>query len=434
MDFAIRRSTFSAQMRAGVAIIPAARDRYRNSDAEYEFRQNSDFYYLTGFTEPDAVLVLAPFHDSERTIIFVRPRNRAQEVWTGWRLGTERAREQLRVDAAYSIDELDVRLPKYLAGAQSIYYAFGNDETWDRQILRAIATARTGSRRADSPQEFIDPGRALHEMRLRKDPSELNTMRRAAAISALGHRAAITATRPGVNEYEIEAIAEYAYFSNGAQSVAYPSVVAGGDNATILHYNSNRMRLNDGDLVLMDSGCEVDSYASDVTRTWPVNGRFTAEQRAIYEIVLAAQQAGIERVRAGASCGDFHDACVRVITEGLLDVGLLSGTVEENIANKRYYDYFMHGSGHWLGLDVHDAGRYRDERGAYRPFEAGMVTTVEPGIYIHRDRDCDERFKGIGVRIEDNILVTSDGNENLTAAIPKDLDHIEALVGDTACA
>ena len=194
------------------------------------------------------------------------------------------------------------------------------------------------------------------------------------------------------------------------------------------------MRLNDGDLVLMDSGCEVDSYASDVTRTWPVNGRFTAEQRAIYEIVLAAQQAGIECVRPGVPCSEFHDACVRVITQGLLDIGLLRGTVEENIANKRYYDYFMHGSGHWLGLDVHDAGRYRDESGAYRPFEAGMVTTVEPGIYIHRDRDCADRFKGIGVRIEDNILVTSDGNENLTGAIPKDIEHIETLVGDTACA
>jgi Xaa-Pro aminopeptidase len=315
-----------------------------------------------------------------------------------------------------------------------MYYAFGLDEKFDRQIHQALAVTRGHSRRKGRwPEEFIEPGIVLHEMRLHKDSDEIHIMRCAAAITMLGHSEGMQATRPQAFEYEIETAIESAYFRAGAQAVAYPSIVAGGDNATILHYNTNRMQLRDGDLVLVDSGCELDGYASDVTRTWPVSGRFSAEQRAIYEIVLAAQQAGIAQVRPGAGCRDFHDACIRVITEGLIDVGLLSGSVEENIENERYHDFFMHGSGHWLGLDVHDAGRYRDDADRYRRFEAGMVTTVEPGIYVHRDLDCNERFKGIGVRIEDNIVVTSDGNENLTLEIPKTIPEIEAIVGAAAC-
>ncbi len=435
MDYAGRRATFSAAMKDGVALIPAARERNRNSDTGYEFRQDSDFYYLTGFTEPDAVLALAPHDDRERTILFLRPRDRTQEIWTGRRLGVQAAPERLHVDAAYSIDEFDSRLARYLAGAQRLYYAFGSDEAFDRRVFQGLTAARGHSRRKGrSPEEFIEPGTVLHEMRLRKDRDEIEAMRRAAGVTALGHRAGMAATRPGMHEYQLEAIVEYAYYSNGAQAVAYPSIVAGGENATILHYDTNRMPLPDGQLVLVDSGSEVDAYASDVTRTWPIKGRFTPEQRAIYEIVLAAQEAGIARVSPGVNCREFHHACVRVVTEGLIDVGLLAGTVDENIEKNRYHDFFMHGSGHWLGLDVHDAGRYRDENDNYRRLEPGMVTTVEPGIYVHPDLECDERFKGIGVRIEDNILVTPDGNENLTAAIPKSVAEIEALVGETACA
>ncbi len=420
MDYAGRRNKFAAAIGGGVAIIPGARERLRNNDTEYDFRQDSDFYYLTGFTEPDAVLVVAPGNEQERSVIFVRPKDRAQEIWTGRRLGVQAAPEQLGVDAAYEVGEFDSRLAVYLANAERLYYAFGRDEAFDRRVLEALTSARTRTRRKGrTPDQFIEPGTILHEMRLHKDADEIATMRHAALVTATGHRAGMNATRPGVHEYEIEAIVECAYAGNGAQALAYPSIVAGGDNATILHYNTNRMALADGQLVLMDSGCELDLYASDVTRTWPVNGRFTPEQRAIYEIVLAAQQAGIEQVRPGVSCREFHNTCVRVVTEGLLDLGLLSGSVQENIENKRFFDFFMHGSGHWLGLDVHDVGRERDDNDEYRMFEPGMVTTVEPGIYVNRDLDCDERFKGIGVRIEDDILVTRDGNENLTAAIPE---------------
>jgi Xaa-Pro aminopeptidase len=431
-----RRNAIAAALDStgGVAIVPAARERIRNNDTEYEFRQDSDFYYLSGFREPDAVLVIAPHHQRERIIAFVRPKDRAQEIWTGRRLGVQDAAERLGVDAAFAIDELDSRLPEYLYGAQRVYVTLGNDEAFDRRVHLALSAARGRARRKGrAPEEILDPAVLLHEMRLRKEADEIVTMRRAAAISGAGHHAGMKATRPGVYEYEIEGAIEYEYMRAGA-TFAYPSIVAGGDNATILHYNTNREVLRDGDLLLVDSGSEFDLYASDVTRTWPINGRFTAEQRAIYDIVLAAQEAGIDRVKPGVPCREFHDVCVRVITEGLLDIGLLQGSVDENIEKERYRDYYMHGSGHWLGLDVHDVGRYRTEDGeAYRTLEPGMVTTVEPGIYVHRDLDCDERFKGIGVRLEDNILVTETGNENLTAEIAKSVSDVESLVGDTAC-
>lgn len=430
-----RRNAAAAALDAGVAIIPAAYERLRSNDTEYEFRQNSDFFYLTGFREPDAVLVLAPHHDRERTILFVRPKDRAQEIWTGRRLGVQDAANRLGVDAAFAIDELDSRLPEYLYGAQRLYFALGHSEAFDRRVQQALSTARARARRhGRAPEEIADPSVILHELRLHKEPDEIETMRGAASITAAGHRAGMRGTRPGLFEYEIEALIEYEYMRAGA-TFAYPSIVAGGDNATILHYNTNRDALGDGDLLLVDSGSEFDLYTSDVTRTWPINGRFTPEQRAIYEIVLASQEAGIEQVKPGVSCREFHNACVRVITEGLIDIGLLQGSVEENIEKERYRDYYMHGSGHWLGLDVHDVGRYRTDDGEqYRVFEPGMVTTVEPGIYVQRDLDCDERFKGIGIRIEDNILVTQQANENLTAEIAKNVSEIEALVGETACA
>ena len=418
----------------GVAVIPGACERLRNGDSEYPFRQDSDFLYVTGFNEPDAVLVLAPAAAHDRTVIFLRDRDPAKEVWNGARLGVERAPYTLGVDAAYPIGRLQEVLPDYLVGSARLYYGLGKDVAFDRGVVAAIEAAQDRAGRLQTfPQELVDPGTVLHEMRLRKDADEVDVMRRAAQITALGHSEAMRVTVPGMHEFELQAHIEFAYRRAGAQDVAYTSIVAGGDNATTLHYSTNRMRLDDGCLVLVDSGCELDGYASDVTRTWPVNGRFTSEQRAVYEIVLRAQCAGIESVKPGRGCRDFHQACVRVITEGLIDLGLLSGSVDENIETNAYRAYYMHGSGHWLGLDVHDAGRYRDDAGHYRPLEPGMVTTVEPGIYIRRDAAVPQDFRSIGIRIEDDILVTPHGNENLTANIPKTVDEIEAIVGAGAC-
>ncbi len=430
-----RRTRLLASIADGVAILPAARPATRNDDSEYEFRQNSTFYYLTGFDEPDAVLVLAPEHPTRQSALFLRTRDRAQELWNGRRLGVERAVERLGVDVAYPIAELGERLPELLCGARTLYYDIGADDTRDRLVLAARADAEALTRRRGRSVSAIASAAAIVDrMRLIKSPAEVATMRSAARITGRGHEAAMRATRPGLYEYQIEAILEYEYRYAGAQSTAYESIVAGGENATILHYNTNRERLIDGTLLLVDSGCELDNYASDVTRTWPVNGRFSAEQRAIYDIVLAANEAGIAQVQPGRSQRAFHEAAVRTITEGLIDIGLLAGSLDENIEHERYRDYYMHGSGHWLGLDVHDAGRYRDDEDRPISLQPGMVTTVEPGIYVHADLHCDERFKGIGVRLEDNVLVTQDGNENLTEAIPKRIDAIEAIVGSIPCA
>ncbi len=432
-SFIPRREAFARAIGDGTAVIPAARHAVRSADTEYEYRQNSDFFYLTGFTEPEAVLVLAPQHATERTVLFLRPRDRAQEIWTGKRLGIEGALSELGVDAAYPIDELSTRLPGHLVGAPSLLYNIGLDETLDRIVVAAVKEARFRVRRGGSaPLSYIDPGTLLHEMRLHKTPAEINIMRRAAAASLLGHTAGMRATRPGMWEYELEAVIEYQYRLAGAQDVAYPSIVAGGANATVLHYNSNRERLHDGTLVLVDSGAEVDVYASDVTRTWPVNGRFSAEQRAIYEIVLRAQRAGIDQVRAGRSYNAYHEAAVRVLTEGLVDIGLLSGSVDTLIETNKYADFYPHRTGHYIGIDVHDVGRYTEADKTYRLLEAGMVMTVEPGLYVQPDSEVPERWKGIGVRIEDDILCTAGDPENLTAAIPKEVADVEALVGSDA--
>jgi Xaa-Pro aminopeptidase len=413
----------------GVAVLPSARTILRNNDTAFPFRQNSDFYYLTGFNEPDALLVLAP-HAPRRSVLFLRPRDRDREVWDGRRLGVEAACERLGVEAAFSIDELATKLPELLVGSTTLHYAFGSDATMDRTMHEALVAARVKARHeGKSPQIFADPALVLHEMRLIKSDAEIDTLRRAAEITRHGFATAMRSTRPGLFEFEIQAIMEAEYRKAGSQSVAYESIVASGDNATVLHYVANRDRLKAGDLLLIDSGCELDCYATDVTRTWPIDGRFTPEQRAIYDIVLAAQEAAIAEVRPGVARNVFHDTAIRVITEGLIDLGLLTGSIEENLEQKHYREYNMHGTGHWLGLDVHDVGASRDADDKPVTFRPGMITTVEPGIYVRRDADCAERFKGIGVRIEDDILVTRDGNENLTAAIPKRVDELENLVG-----
>lgn len=426
-----RRATVLERLGDGVMIVPAARHALRNNDTEYEYRPDSDLFYLTGFTEPEAVLVLAPHHASERVALFLRVRDRALETWNGKRLGVEAAPAALGVDAAYPIGELAQRLPALLTGAHRVFAKLGADAAFDRLVFEAAERARG---RSGNPSAFVDPGTILHEMRLLKDASEIETMRRAGAISRLGHVAGMRATRPGVTEYAVEAVIEYTYRLHGAQDVAYPTIVAGGDNATILHYNTNRETLREGELVLVDSGAELDGYASDVTRTWPVDGRFTAEQRAIYEIVLAAQHAAIDDVRPGKHVRDGHATALRVLTAGLIDLGLVHGSLDEALETEAYKPYYMHGTGHWIGMDVHDVGAYKPDGEAWRPLSPGMVLTVEPGLYVSRDLDCDARFKGIGVRIEDDVLCGPDGPVNLTPDIPKEIADIEALVGADALA
>lgn len=430
-----RRTLALEAFEGGIAVIPAANEILRNNDTEYPFRQSSDFFYLTGFDEPDAVLVLAPEHPEHRVVIFVRDRDPDMEIWNGRRLGPERAVETLGVDMAFSIGALADVLPDYLRNVDTLYFALGENDRADTVVRNALERARALTRRKGfAPGSIADPSPILHGLRQIKGSEEIDTLRRSAEITGRGHLAAMKATRPGLYEYEIQAILEYEFRRSGAQGLAYESIVASGDNATILHYRGSRDRMADGALLLIDAACELDYYATDVTRTWPVNGTFTPEQRAIYEIVLAAQTAAIEAVRAGEAQRAFHHAAVRVITEGLIDLGLLHGSVEENIERELYRAFYMHGTGHWLGMDVHDVGRYRDDADEPVVLAPGMVTTVEPGIYVGRDAQCDERFKGIGVRIEDDILVTVAGNENLTAAVPKSVREIEALVGSCASA
>ncbi len=435
-SFADRRATVLERLEDGVMIVPAATHALRNNDTEYQYRQSSDFYYLTGFTEPEAVLVLAPHRAAERATLFLRARDRAAEIWNGRRLGVEAAAEALGVDAAYPIEELAQRLPDALAGTRRAFVRLGDDERFDRTFFHALGAARTKTRRTGyAPDTFVDPATILHELRLIKDAHEIETMRRAAGITRLGHLAGMRATHPGLTEYELEAIIEHAYRVNGAQDTAYSSIVAGGDNATILHYNTNRETLRAGELVLVDSAAELDLYASDVTRTWPVDGRFTAEQRAVYEIVLAAQKAAIAEVRPGAHVRSAHEAALRVLTAGLLDLGLLTGSLDDALEKERYKEFYMHGTGHWIGLDVHDVGSYTLRDGeTKRPLEPGMVVTVEPGLYVQRDAAVAEHFRGIGVRIEDDVLCGPAGPDILSDGIPKEIDELEAIVGSAAAA
>ena len=426
--YAERRERVLSALGDGVAVIPSAQIVLRNNDTEFEFRQDSDFFYLTGFDEPDAVLVLAPQHE-QRVSLFLRERDRTMETWNGHRVGVERAPETLGVDAAHAIGDLAKSLPPYLYGARTLYY---NGNGFARsEIAAAIESAREHNRRSGrTPDSVVDPSAILHGMRVFKRPEEIATMRRAGVITAKAHVSAMRLTQPGLREYDIQAVLEYEFRRGGAQRTAYQSIVAAGDNATILHYRENRDEMRDGQLLLVDAGCELDYYSSDVTRTWPVNGRFSPEQRAIYEIVLAAQHAAIAEVRPGNSQRAFHDAAVKVITQGLIDLGILTGSADEVIEKELYKEYYMHGTGHWLGMDTHDVGRYRDEHDNPLTLMPGMVTTVEPGIYIARDAKCDAKWHGIGVRIEDDLLVTNDGHENLTEDAPKTIADIEEFVGE----
>ena len=424
--YAARRQAFLKQMGDGVALFPAAPTSIRSQDVEYRYRQDNDLYYLTGFPEPESLCLLSPNHDKERFILFVRPRDKEKETWTGKRFGVEGAQEHFGVDAAYTIDQLDKVLPEHLLAAEKVYYGLGRDERLNAKILDFVNQGRLQRPRSGrGPVSLIDPGDLLHEMRLFKTPEEIDLMRRAAKASAAAHHAALHETRPGMYEYEIEALLEYHFRRNGADGPAYPSIVASGANATILHYISNDQQMRDGDLLLIDAGSEYACYCSDVTRTFPIGRAFSAPQREIYSLVLTAQKHAIAMIRPGVGFDDVHQRATEILIDGLCDLGLLSGSTESILEQGDYRQFYMHRTSHWLGMDVHDVGKYRVDEES-RTLNPGMVLTVEPGLYIAADADVPAAYRGIGVRIEDDVLVTADGHDVLTGAIPKDLDDIEA--------
>ena len=412
-----------------VGVFVSAPEIRRNGDTDFEFRQDADFYFLTRLNEPESVAVLAPSHPEHKYVLFVRPRKREEEIWTGLRAGVEGAIRDYGADAAFEIGRLEEELPKYLQGHTKLYYRLGHLEAFDHRVIsmlnRLKAQIRGG---AEWPTAILDPGTVLHEMRLRKSEEDIANLRAATRISAEGHVAAMQACRPGMYEYELEAIVEYVFRKNGAQSPGYPSIVGSGFNTTILHYNTNQGQTRDGDLVLIDAGAEYNLFSGDITRTFPANGRFSRTQQAVYEAVLAAQKEVIEMVRPGVSFMALHERAVEIVTDGLLEIGLLAGDRDEIIQQGNYKRFFMHRTGHWLGMDVHDVGRYRvgDE---WRTLEPGMVFTVEPGIYIAEGSDgVGEEFFNIGVRIEDDVLVTADGYEVLTSGAPKEVRDVEATM------
>ncbi|MGV7210891.1 Xaa-Pro aminopeptidase [Oxalobacteraceae bacterium A2-2] len=436
---AARRARLLAQLPPGaVAVLATAPEVARNSDSHYPYRHDSHFYYLSSFPEPESVLVLvaARADAPARSILFCREKNVEQEIWEGLRHGPQAARSMFGFDAAYAVEELDGEMGKLLADAPALYYALGRSAELDARVRRWLDRVRAQSRSGvTAPAAACDLLPLVDEMRLIKDEGEQAVMRRAAAISAQAHERAMRAARPGVYEYELEAELLYAFRRSGAQAPAYNSIVAAGANACVLHYSANNARSQDGDLILIDAGCELDGYASDITRTWPVNGVYSGPQRALYELVLAAQSAALAAVRPGQRYSAIHEAAVQVLAQGMLDTGLLDkdkhGGVDDVIADKRHQQFYMHGTGHWLGMDVHDVGLYRDVAQAgkpSRPLQPGMVLTVEPGIYVRPAPGVPEQYWHIGIRIEDDVLVTAGGHEVLSADAPKAVDEIERLM------
>lgn len=428
--FQARRTRLLQTMQAaggGVAIIATAPERIRNRDAHYSYRFDSYFYYLTGFREPEAVLVLVA-GEAPRSLLFCRSKDIEREIWDGYRHGPEAARESFGFDEAHPIAELDEQLATLFANQPAVFHSVGYDSAWDARVTEALnrvrAMARSG---AHAPALIRDVRSLIDEMRLVKDEAELAIMRRAADISGGAHRRAMRATRPGAREYEIEAELLHEFRRHGSQAPAYSSIVAGGANACVLHYVENDALLRDGDLLLIDAGCELDGYASDITRTFPVNGRFSGPQKAAYELVLAAQAAAIAATRAGVGWNDPHDAATRVLAQGFIDLGLLEGSLDGVLESGSYRQFYMHRTGHWLGLDVHDAGEYK-LAGEWRPLVAGNVLTIEPGCYIRPADGVPEAFWNIGIRIEDDALVSADGCELITGSAPKSVADIEALM------
>ncbi len=424
-----RRHDVMQHMGGGVAIIPTAPVQVRNRDVDYRFRPDSDFYYLTHFPEPEAVMVLVPDRPQGEYILFCRERDPEKEIWDGYRAGIEGACEQYGADDAFPIDDIDEILPGLLENRDKVFCNIGRYPEFDKRLMGWVNDVRAKSRNGvHAPGEFVDLDHIVHEMRLFKRADEVRTMRRAAKITAQAHIRAMQVCKPGMYEYQVEAELQHEFRRNGSQYPAYPPIVGSGANSCILHYIENNAQMKKGDLLLIDAGCELDGYASDVTRTFPVNGKYSAEQKVIYELVLAAQQAAIEQVKPGKHWNDPHEAAVRVLVDGLLDLKLLKGKADDIIEKQEYRKFYMHRTGHWLGMDVHDVGDYKVD-GIWRLLEPGLVLTVEPGLYISAgQKGIDERWWNIGVRIEDDVLVTKEGSEVLSIDAPKAVDDIEALM------
>ncbi|HKB60230.1 MAG TPA: aminopeptidase P N-terminal domain-containing protein [Gallionellaceae bacterium] len=429
--YAGRRARLAAQMSHGIAVVQTAPEVARNADAHYPYRHGSHFYYLTGFEEPEAVVVVvAGAKDSRQpqSILFCREKDVEREIWDGYRYGPEAACDRFGFDAAYPIDQLDDKLVELMGNQPALFTLLGQDGAWDTRMLelrrRVQAKVRAG---ITAPDEIRDVRALLDEMRLVKDASELATMRGAAQISAGAHVRAMRATRPGMMEYEIEAELLYEFRRHGAQSPAYTSIVAGGGNACVLHYVSNNAALHDGDLLLIDAACELDGYAADITRTFPVNGKFSAAQKDVYEMVLAAQTAAVEVSRPGSHWNAPHEAALRIIAQGLIDLKLCSGSLDAVLESESYKRFYMHRTGHWLGMDVHDVGAYK-QQGEWRVLVPGMTYTVEPGCYIRPADDVPQALWNTGIRIEDNVLITAAGCEVLTEAAPRTVAAIEEVM------
>ncbi len=429
-EFARRRKKLMAQMEPNsIAIVASAPERHRSRDTEYPYRPDSDFYYLSGFAEPRAVLALIPGRPHGEFVMFVRERDREREIWDGYRAGPEGACNDYDAGDAFPIDDIDDILPGLIEGRERVYYAMGKDSEFDRQVMDWINSIRAKVRSgATPPGEFLDLSHFLHDMRLFKSAAELRVMREAGKISARAHVRAMKLCKPGLMEYQLEAEILHEFGMSGARAPAYNSIVGGGENGCILHYIENDAPLKSGDLVLIDAGCELEYYAADITRTFPVSGTFSPEQKALYDIVLRAQEAAIACVRPGRHWNDPHNATVQVITQGLVELGLLEGSVPALIEQEAYKPFYMHRAGHWLGMDVHDVGDYK-VGGEWRVLEPGMVLTVEPGIYVAPDNEqVARKWRGIGIRIEDDVVVTKDGCEILTGGVPKGVAEIEALM------
>ena len=431
-EFADRRRKLMAHMAAdSIAIIPAAPERVRNRDVLHPFRQDSDFQYLTGFAEPEGVLVLIPGREHGESVLFCRERNPEKELWDGFLVGQDGAIEHFGLDDAFPIADIDEILPGMIEGRSRLYYPLGKDPQFDSQIMEWVQIIRSKVRTgAQPPGEFVALEHLLHDLRLYKSANEIKVMARAGEISAEAHCRAMKRARQGGFEYQLEAELIHTFMTHGARSTAYPSIVGAGANGCILHYIENSAPLNEGDLVLIDAGCELECYASDITRTFPVSGRFSGPQRALYEVVLAAQYAAIEAVRPGNHWNHPHEAALNVLTQGLIDLGLLKMSLEDALAAEAYRPFYMHRTGHWLGMDVHDVGDYK-VGGAWRVLEPGMALTVEPGLYIAPDNESVEpQWRGIGIRIEDDVVVTRDGCRVLSDGVPKRIEDIEALMAD----
>jgi Xaa-Pro aminopeptidase len=429
-EFARRRQQLIQAMEPGsIAIVASAQELVRSRDTHFMFRQDSDFHYLTGFPEPNAVMVLIPGREHGEFVLFCNEKDPEQETWHGRRFGPEAAKEAFGADDAFPIDDIDDILPGLMEGRRRIYYELGKNDELDHRIMGWVNKIRSMVKKgAQPPGEFIDLRHALHDMRLFKSAAEIKLMRRSAQIAADAHIRAMKVCRPGMTELDIEAEIHYEFARQGARFPAYSSIVAGGDNACILHYTENSDKLKNGDLLLIDAGAEYHLYASDITRTFPVNGKFSRVQKQLYDWVLKAQLAAIETIRPGNHWMQPHDTAVRVLTQGMIELGLLKGELETLIEQEAYKRFYMHKTGHWIGLDVHDVGDYSIE-GQPRVLEPGMVMTVEPGLYIPPDAtDVDAKFRGIGIRIEDDVLVTASGHEVLTQGVPKTTDEIEALM------